>query len=258
MESKALILKSEELGQKPLSSLTNLEVAKVMEIIELFARKLRDQASRRFRVKRRGTIDIKKTLRHAGKYQGVPLEIRFKDKPLNRSSLIILCDISGSVWSSARFMLNVLYALQECFTHVRSFVFVAQLAEVTDYFEQADIHSLNGALEKIVSNQVINTGEHTDYGAVFNSFKREHITLLNHKSTVIIMGDGRSNYLNPQAHILGEIREKCKRVIWLNPEPHNTWNSGDSEIFAYKPHCHEIRTCMNLNHLTQFVRELLL
>lgn len=258
VEIKSSFPAASELGQKPFSSLSIIEIKKVMEVIELLARKLKDQSSRRFRIKKRGSIDIKKTLRNSAKYQGVPLDIRFKDKPLNKSALIILCDISGSVWSSARFMINILYALQECFTQVKSFIFVAELAEVTDYFKQGDLSSINAAIEKIVNNRIINTNVHTDYGAVLDSFKRDYINLLNHKTTVIIMGDGRSNYLNPQAHILGEIRERCRRIIWLTPEPFSTWNSGDSEIFAYKPHCHEIRTCMNLNHLTQFVRELVL
>ncbi|MBF0467594.1 MAG: VWA domain-containing protein [Desulfamplus sp.] len=286
VERKSVITTNAELGQKSFSSLSNLEVAKVMEIIELFARKLQEQASRRFRIKRKGTIDIKKTLRNSGKYQGVPLDIKFRDKPKNRSSLVILCDISGSVWSSARFMLNILYALQDCFTRVKSFVFVAQLVEVTSLLERGSLNqfnkinvvdgitqtqgtidqdtvaqganAVNTAINTILNSNIINTSEHTDYGAALSSFKKNHPHILNHKTTLIIMGDGRSNYLNPQANILAEIREKCKRVIWLNPEPYNTWNSGDSEIFAYKPHCHEIRTCMNLNHLTQFVKELVL
>ncbi|MBF0232317.1 MAG: VWA domain-containing protein [Desulfamplus sp.] len=274
VERKSAITTDAELGQKSFSSLSNLEVVKVMEVIELFARKLQEQASRRFRIKRKGTIDIKKTLRNSGKYQGVPLDIKFKDKPKNSSSLVILCDISGSVWSSARFMLNILYALQDCFKQVKSFVFVAQLVEVTSLLERGSIdhrnninavdgltqgaNAVNIAINTILNSNIINTSEHTDYGAALSSFKKKHIHLLNHKTTLIIMGDGRSNYLNPQANILSEIREKCKRIIWLNPEPYNTWNRGDSEIFAYKPHCHEIRTCMNLNHLTQFVRELVL
>ncbi|MBF0378341.1 MAG: VWA domain-containing protein [Desulfamplus sp.] len=264
LEIKHRISNVENIGQRSFSSLSEIQIAEVMDVIELFARKLKDQASRRFSIKKRGNIDIKKTLRNSGKYQGVPLDIKFKDKPLNKSSLVVLCDISGSVWSSARFMLNVLYALQECFTQVRSFVFVAQLVEITNYFQNSDFSSnnsrnrLNRAIDSILNSNIINTSEHTDYGAALKTFKNRYQHILNHKTTVIIMGDGRSNYLNPQAHILGEIREKCRRVIWLNPEPHNTWSSGDSEIFAYKPHCHEIRTCMNLNHLTQFVRELVL
>lgn len=279
IERKSSILSKEKVGQIPFSSLSGKETAEVMEVIEMFTKKLKDQASRRFRVKKRGVIDIKKTLRNSGKYQGVPLDIRFKDRPLNRSSLVVLCDVSGSVWSSARFMLNVLYALQECFARVKSFIFIAEVVEVTDYFQNGGIgyenalnpfnrdvrvnefnstNRVNQAVETILNSNIINTSEHTDYGAAFSSFKKQHLNILNHKTTVIIMGDARSNYLNPQAHILGEIREKCRRIIWLTPEPHNTWTSGDSEIFAYKPHCHEIRTCMNLNHLTQFVQELVL
>ncbi|MBF0301570.1 MAG: VWA domain-containing protein [Desulfamplus sp.] len=273
VERKYGIQSDIELNQRPFSSLSVKEVAQVIEVIEMFAKKLKDQASRRFRIKKRGVIDIKKTLRNSGKYQGVPLDIKFKDKPINKSSLIVLCDVSGSVWSSARFMLNVLYALQECFERIRSFIFVAEIVEVTEYFKRLDnnavstdsracfisgVDAVNSAIETILNSSIINKNEHTDYGAVLNSFKKRYLNILNHKTTVIIMGDGRSNYLNPQAHILGEIREKCKRVIWLNPESHNTWNSGDSEIFAYKQHCHEIRTCINLNHLTQFVSELVL
>lgn len=81
---------------------------------------------------------------------------------------------------------------------------------------------------------------------------------LNHKTTLIILGDGRSNYLNPQAGILAQMREHCRRIIWLTPEKANTWTTGDSEITTYKTHCHEIRTMMNLNHLTQFIQELVL
>ncbi len=261
VERKSTILSTNELRQRPFSSLSDRETKEVIEVIELFVKKLKDQASRRFRIKKRGVIDIKKTLRTSGKYQGVPLEIKFKDRMLNKSSLIVLCDISGSVWSSARFMLNVLYALQECFSKVRSFVFVAELVEVTKYFEKIGedrLNTVNLAIETILNKNIININEHTDYGSAFSSFKKRYLNILNHKTTVIIMGDGRSNYLNPQAHILGQIRERCRRIIWLNPEPCNTWRSGDSEIFAYKSHCHEIRTCMNLNHLTEFIKELVL
>lgn len=152
-------------------------------------------------------------------------------------------------------MLNILYSLQECFNRIRSYVFVAEVAEVTDAFKRKDV---NKAIEEILTNNQINISAPTDYGAILNTFKRKHIHLLNHKTTLIVMGDARSNYLNPQAHILGELREKCRRIIWLTPESHNTWNTGDSEIYAYKSHCHELRTCMNLNHLTQFTRELVL
>ncbi len=252
---KKRISSYQSMEDKPFSSLSPLETTQVREVLDAFAKKLKDQAGRRFAVKNRGRLDIKKTLREAGKYQGTPLRLTYKDKPLNKASLVVLCDMSGSVWSSARFMLNMLFSLQICFHRIRSYVFVAELTEVTDYFKEKEI---NRAIETVLIKAPINLTAPTDYGAALQAFKKDHIQTLTHKTTLIIMGDGRSNYLNPQAHLLGEFREKCRRVIWLTPEPGNSWHSGDCELFSYQPHCHELRTCMNLNHLRQFIRELIL
>ena len=81
---------------------------------------------------------------------------------------------------------------------------------------------------------------------------------LDKKTTLIIIGDGRSNYMNPKEHIFGEMREKCRRIIWLNPEPEQFWGTGDSEMKTYKSYCHEVRVCRNLNQLTDFIEELVL
>ncbi|MEA1967753.1 MAG: VWA domain-containing protein [Thermodesulfobacteriota bacterium] len=244
-----------EPGGKSFSSLTPGEVKELKKVIDRLVKKLKDQTTRRFAVKNRGIVDIKKTLRNSGKYLGVPMEIKYKNRPPRKSSIVTLCDVSGSVWSASKFMLNILYSLQECFTRVKSFVFVSEIAEITKVFEKYEIDQ---AIDKALNEADINFSDRTDYGATFQAFKKNHINCLNQKTTLIIMGDARSNYLNPQGNILSEMREKCRRIIWLNPEPCNTWNSGDSEMYTYKPHCHEVRTCMNLNHLVEFIEELVL
>ncbi|MFH1152492.1 MAG: VWA domain-containing protein [Pseudomonadota bacterium] len=243
------------LGEKPFSCLSAQEMDAMREVIRLLVRKLKDQVTRRFSVRNRGVIDIKKTLRLASRFQGIPLGIVYKNKPPRKSRIVALCDVSGSVWSAARFMLSVLYSLQECFDRVASFIFVSDLAEVTGLFDRNDI---NQAIDKALTRDDINYHDQTDYGAALQAFRHRHMAVLNPKTTVIIMGDGRSNYHNPQGHILGEIRERCRRIIWLNPEPESTWGTGDSEIRTYKAWCHEVRTCMNLNHLISFVEELVL
>ena len=52
--------------------------------------------------------------------------------------------------------------------------------------------------------------------------------------------------------------EKCRRVIWLNPETERFWGHGDSEIFTYEDCCHDVRECQNLNQLVTFINELVL
>lgn len=245
----------DRLGEIHFASLTKKEVEGMREVIEQLVRKLKDTASRRYAVKNRGALDVKKTLRRAAGYQGIPLELFFRNRPPRKSKIVTLCDVSGSVWSAARFMLNMLYSLQECFTQVRSFVFVAGLEEVTKIFEDCEI---NQAIEKVLREANIEYNAATDYGLTLRQFKKYYMDILNKKTTLIIIGDGRTNYGNPEEQILDKMRERSRRVIWLNPETQYFWYTGDSEMRTYQACCDEVRPCQNLNQLLDFIKTLVL
>ena len=245
----------EDLGEVHFASLTRREVEGMREAIEQLVRKINDVISRRRAHRQRGSLDVKKTLRRAAAYHGIPMELYFHHRPRRKAKIVVLCDVSGSVWSAARFMLNMLYSLQDCFTQVRSFIFVAGIAEVTDVFES---HEINRAIEKILKEADIEYDAATDYGLTFRRFRRYYMDILNKKTTVIIIGDARSNYGNPEDRILEEIRERSRRVVWLNPETEMFWNTGDSEMRTYAAHCDEVRPCQNLNQLMDFISSLVL
>ena len=245
----------DRLGETHFASLTIKEVEAMREVIEQLVRRLKDTLGRRYAVKNRGALDVKKTLRRSAGYQGIPVELFFRKRPPRKAKIVTLCDVSGSVWSAARFMLNMLYSLQECFTQVRSFVFVAGLDEVTTIFED---HEINRAIEKILKEADIEYNAATDYGLTFRQFKKNYMDILNKKTTLIIIGDGRSNYSNPEEQILDEMRERSRRLIWLNPETPYFWYSGDSEMRIYQACCHEVRPCQNLNQLLDFIKSLVL
>lgn len=247
--------KYKNIGEKPFANLTPDEMSLTREVIDQLVKKLKDITSRRFMSKNKGVLDIKKTLKDANKFQGVPVNIHYKNKPLRKGKIVTLCDISGSVWSAARFMLNILFSLQDCFSRVKSYVFVSEVCDVTNIFDNNEI---NDAIDKIMSEADIEYDVPTDYGATFSEFKTNHMHELNSKTTLIIIGDARSNYMNPHAEILEEMRAKCKRIIWLNPEPLNTWDTGDSEMYTYKAHVNEVRPCQNLNQLFDFIEDLVL
>jgi uncharacterized protein with von Willebrand factor type A (vWA) domain len=245
----------DQLGEIHFASLTKKETETMREVIEQLVRKLKDTISRRYAHHRKGVLDIKKTLRRSASYQGIPLELFYRDRPLRKAKIVALCDVSGSVWSAARFMLNMLYSLQECFTQVRSFVFVAGLDEVTNVFEA---HEINQAIEKILKEANIEYNAATDYGLTFRQFKKRYLDILNKKTTLIIIGDGRTNYTNPEEGILDEMQERSRRLIWLNPETAYFWYTGDSEMRTYMEYCDEVRPCQNLNQLLDFIESLVL
>ena len=247
--------KFRRLGEKTFSSFTREEIEEMREAIDKMVHRLKNIVSRRYAVRDRGSIDVKKTLRASAKYNGVPVEIKYRRKAKRKSRIVTLCDVSGSVWTAARFMLNLLYALQDCFDKVNSFVFIDHLSEVTGIFEE---HDINEAIRLVLEEPDIHYNASTDYGETLRNFKKDYMELLTKKTTLIIVGDGRTNYMNPEDAILGQMRERCRRVIGLNPEQENLWDSGDSEIRSYIPHCHEVRQCRNVNQLFTFIEELVL
>ena len=244
-----------KLGATAFNALSPAEMRRMREVIAQLVIKLKDTVSLRQAARSRGVLDVKKTLRRAARYQGVPMEVAYRRKPPRKGRIVALCDLSGSVWYSARFMLGMLYSLQECFERVRSFVFIAGLDEVTAFF---DNHSVDNAIEKVLTEADINYGASTDYGLTLRQFRRQYMDAVTKKTTVIVIGDGRSNYANPEPQILEEIRDRSRRLIWLNPETEQFWYSGDSEMRTYQAICSEVRPCRNLDQLAAFIKDLVL
>ncbi len=247
--------KMAKLGETSFSSLTPKEIEEMRDVTNHLVRRLKDVAGRRYRSKTKGVLDVKKTIRSAAAFQGIPLEIKYKYKPPKKGKIVTLCDISGSVWSTARFMLNMLYSVQDCFSTVRSFAFISGIIDVTDTFEKNEI---NKAIELIMNDEAINYQAMTDYGETLRNFRDDYMYTLNKKTTLIIVGDGRSNYMNPEEGALEEMRTKCRRVIWLTPEEERFWLDGDCEMNTYKAYCHEVRTVNCLNQLADFIEGLVL
>jgi uncharacterized protein with von Willebrand factor type A (vWA) domain len=152
-------------------------------------------------------------------------------------------------------MLQFVYTIQELFSKVRSFVFVADLGEITDMFKEMEI---NEAIEKAWSGGPINAYTHSDYGFAFQIFRENYMPSVTGRTTVIIIGDGRNNYNDPKEWILKELKQKAKKIIWLNPESPVSWGFGDSEMDKYMRYCDMVEECRNLKQLTAIVDKIIL
>ncbi len=259
------------LGEIPFQHLTEAEAKAVHALIARLARKYKDRITRRDRVSKKGKVDIRHTLRNAARYDGVPMKLAWRRRPPQKPKIVALCDVSYSVWAAVPFMLNILYSLQDCFRQVQAFVFIARVAPVSDTFARREtmaaideimasyqLHHPRSAEYGAAEDRVADDAdpEISDYGRVFSAFLDKFSHVLDRRTTVIILGDGRNNFLPPRADILGRLGEKCRRVVWLNPEPEELWGDGDSDIRAYRPYIHELRPCNNLQELTAFVSDL--
>ena len=205
------------------------------------------------RGRRRGrTVDVRRTMRASLETGGVPLRLRYRPKRPRRPEIYVLCDVSTSVTSASVFFLSVLHALHDSFRKLRSFVFIERISEVTQVFE----HERDFAeIARRVSGEggVADVSGYTDYGRVWLEFLAEISDDLDPRSTVIVLGDARTNGREPHAEVFARIAERAGRLFWLNPEPRLYWNYGDSVMAAYERHCDGAFECWTTRHLEAFV-----
>jgi uncharacterized protein with von Willebrand factor type A (vWA) domain len=197
-------------------------------------------------------VDVRRTMRASLETGGVPLRLRYRPKRPRRPEIYVLCDVSTSVTSASVFFLSVLHALHDSFRKLRSFVFIERISEVTDVFEHE--RDFAAVAQKISSEGgVADVSGYTDYGRVWLEFLEEISEDLDPRSTVIVLGDARTNGREPHAEVFARVAEKAGRLFWLNPEPKLYWNYGDSVMAAYERYCDGAFECWTTSHLQNFV-----
>jgi len=247
--------RSELLSQKPLSQLSAHELALLRQQVVRLADKLKTQQRDKPQRQQKGRLDMRRTLRAALSSGGIPFRLRFRTKHPHKPRLVILCDISDSVRQVARFMLQLAYTLQERFSKVRSFVFVSDLGDATELFESNEIER---AVEKTYSGAIVSVASNSNYGRALRQFVEKHLEAVTSRTTVIVIGDGRSNYFPSEAWALARVKARARHVLWLNPEQPSSWSFGDSAMRDYLPHVSRAETVTNLQSLRRVIDELLL
>jgi uncharacterized protein with von Willebrand factor type A (vWA) domain len=218
-------------------------------------RKLAARLARKRKHGRRGPLDFRNTVRHSLSYGGVPADPRFKYPRPAKPELMVVADISGSVAAFARFTLMLVYAIQNQFSKVRSFVFIDGIDEVTQFFKGTE--DITEAIHRVNTEaDVVWVDGHSDYGHAFEVFWERYGKDVGPKTTVLLLGDARNNYHASQAWVVKEIRAKARHVYWLNPEPRSYWNTGDSIVGEYGNFTDGTYECRNLRQLESFVEKL--
>lgn len=230
----------------PSQRFSEAERREMEDIVRRLGRRMRGARSYRRAVSHRGRIHVARTLRRSMIYDGIPFKPVVTCHSNEKPRLVVICDISLSVRSTARFTLHLVYSVQELFDQVRSFVFVSDLADASQYFEQL---SIDEAIAAVIGNELIDCDANSNYGRALEIFCRCHLTTVNNQTTVIILGDGRGNRNPPNVAALEEIRRRAKQLIWLSPEPCGSWGVGSSDMLLYEAVCHRAEVVRNLTQL---------
>lgn len=236
---------------------TREELDEIEQAVGPLARKLATRVAQRRKRGNRGRLDMRKTIRRSLEYGGALVDPRFKPPRRSKPELVLLCDVSGSMATFARFTMQLTYAIQSEFSKVRAFAFIDGLDEVTQYFGTgSDFHEAMATMSG--EADLVRRDGHSDYGRSFAEFWEGHAEAVTARSTVIITGDARNNYRDSGAHILEAVREPARALFWLNPEADRYWDTGDSIMSTYAASCDSVDQVRTLRELELFVERIAL
>ena len=236
----------------PLQRLSSGDIEDVRDEVRRLAARLRTRAALRQKRAKSGQFDPRKTIRKNMRYGGVPMDVQFR-KRHKKPSLILICDLSTSMRYAVEFLLTLVYELSDQVRRTHSFIFIHDLVNVSTTLAELPPRE---AVARIMAENPPGYYS-TDLGNSLNSFQKEHMILIDSRSTVIFFGDGRNNYNDPRLDIARDMQRKGRRLIWFCPEPRRQWGSGDSDMWEYSMYADRVFMVNNLRQLADAVDRIL-
>jgi uncharacterized protein len=229
------------------------EISAMQEVVCQMLVRIRKDVKRMKERESRGKLHVVRTIQRNYRHGMIPFIPVLRRKRKEKPRLVVFCDVSYSVSHATRFMLLLLHTLQNRLMDVRSFVFNAELVEITSRLRNMPVNSL---LQTIDDGDIVNLDDNSDYGRVFKTFKEKHLEAMRGKPAIIVMGDGRNNYNEANDWALEEIREKAGYLLWLTPEERDIWNRGDCLLELYGTYCDAVEVVGSVDDLSRLVEDL--
>ena len=257
-EEQLTALERENLNEKDFSVLSEGQVRTMEKAIGRLGKKLAGRYSYRLKPGKNGVPDMRKVMADTALRGHLPARMNYLNKQKDRPCLAVLCDISGSMGIYSSFCLQLLCAMEKRFSSVRSFLFIDNVVETSfDTTHRTVAEAVHAAMEQAYpkrtgrSKEQCTTTGVSDYGKAFEAFRRKYAESLSPNTTIIIVGDAKTNWFPPKPEELRDLRAQCAKLIWLNPEPHGKWDTEDSVASLYLPYCSVMSECRNLRQLEQ-------
>lgn len=241
--------------RREFDGLAAAEIITVEQEIAKLAKKLAERPGIRMRRAKRGKVDLRRTFQEVVRTGGCPIRLKYRDKIKSKVDLWLLCDVSNSVEQFSRFMLQLVQAANRRYANLRSFVFVDEAVEVTEWFKTQDVNAFLQA--RHLRDRFNRRVGLSRYDFVFEQLARYELPAISSRTKLIILGDGRNNWHPSGADELAKIAERAAAIYWLNPMPEKEWFEGDCLMREYQPYCRQVFECRNLEQLTNVANRIL-
>ena len=238
-------LREQILARQAFAAIDEADIKAMQTLVRRMARRLAERYARRRRRARKGKLDVRHTVRRSLAYGGAPFELTWKHEKIDRPQIVLACDVSRSVASAAQFLLLFLHSLGEAVERLEAFAFSDRLVRVDDLLDEARVQDSTALILERIGFRP------TDYGRALEDLVAQ--ARLDRRTTVIILGDARSNYAEPRLDLMRRVADQTRQVVWLNPEPTTYWGQGDSRMDVYARFCRVATSCNTLEGLERVI-----
>ena len=248
----------EVLTRKDFAALSGEELHAITTLVTQIARRVATRMSRRMRAVRRAhLLDMRRTVRHSLRRGGEIMELLRRRRRIQKTQVVLLCDVSGSMDLYSRFLVQFVFALQHAVARVETFVFSTSLTRVTVALSDTE---LRRALDR-VARTVPNWSGGTKIGHSLRQFLEQYgRQLLGDRTVVIVISDGwDTGEVEALEAAMRELNRRSARVIWLNPLLGGTgYEPLCQGMRAALPHVDVFAPAHNLDSLRRLERHLAL
>lgn len=247
---------AERLQTKPFAALSDEELETVRQLMLAMRWRVAERTTRRLTDAKRGDVlHLRKMLRSATKYGGVPLQVAYQRRKVIQRPLVLLADVSGSMERYSRLLLQFFYALNHNFKQVETFVFGTRLTRIS---AELKTRNIDLALAQ-ATRHVIDWGGGTRIGDSLHAFNRDWSRrVLRRGAVIIIVSDGCD--VGEVERLSAEMRflnHRSHRLIWLNPHlGHAKYRPLASGMSAAIPFIDDFLPIYNLQSLSALAEHL--
>ncbi len=209
-----------ELGilYRDISQFKDTDIPKAVDMIGTIARQLNGElAAKRRAGGHSGKLDFRRTIRKGLETGGSFYRLRYRRKPVRRRSLVLLCDVSGSMMQFSEFALRFIQSLNRVADNARVFLFSEALFEA-DAFA---LENMDKFREFVKDSGLYGRG--TDLGTALEGLTDMRPTPLTPSTTLLILSDTKTIDQRRAIDALQKAKTLAGKVIWLNPIPKNKW-----------------------------------
>ena len=234
----------EKLLYKNIGNIKDEDMPRVIQLIKQITEKLRKSALGRYKnSNKRARLDFKKTIRSNIATGGILFKLKYRRKPKRRQRLLVLCDVSASMYRFSGFVLQLLAGLHMGISSLESYIFSEGIEHlnINQFSNGSDIE------QRVMQSKIWRKG--TDINKAIQYLLKEKNLALSSSTVVIIVSDAKTLNTNKAAENLKVLRGLVKKCYWLNPLQEGDWKSI-SGIENFKKHSNML-DCSTIDRLAR-------